>query len=204
MRKVFVVISLLFASFSSHAAVVIFATISSSYAWLSPDNSCSNVVLSFNNWAISRGISRRLVSCNTDPVTASTRLTDSGNTYSISGIFDVASLADLQALQSQLDAVVAAAGSGSNTTAADVATLQSQVSSLTGIVDQLTTQLSQFTSATGATIVQSTVHVNDAFGTATPEQYQAMMIIFGLLLSAGAAVWGVRRILKLFSSHAES
>lgn len=48
------------------------------------------------------------------------------------------------------------------------------------------------------------VTVKDGFGTATPDQYAAMASVFGAILCAAAAIWGVRRVLVLLSHTAES
>lgn len=50
----------------------------------------------------------------------------------------------------------------------------------------------------------SELRVKDSFGTATPEQYQAIASIFGLVLCAAATIWAARRLLRLFSHPAES
>ena len=50
----------------------------------------------------------------------------------------------------------------------------------------------------------SQITVASAFGTATPDQYSAMGLVFGLILCAGAVIWGVKRVLFLFSHSSES
>lgn len=37
--------------------------------------------------------------------------------------------------------------------------------------------------------------------TATPDQYEALLTVFGVALAALAVVWGVRRLLALFSAY---
>lgn len=37
--------------------------------------------------------------------------------------------------------------------------------------------------------------------TASPEQYEALLTVFGVALAALAVVWGVRRLLALFSAY---
>jgi hypothetical protein len=48
------------------------------------------------------------------------------------------------------------------------------------------------------------ITVTDAFGTATPEQYQAMALVFGAILSAAAVIWGSKALLQLLRSSNEA
>lgn len=49
----------------------------------------------------------------------------------------------------------------------------------------------------------STITVKDAFGTATPEQYEAMATVFGAILCALVIIWGVKQIHAFFQNTAE-
>lgn len=55
----------------------------------------------------------------------------------------------------------------------------------------------------GGTGATTSVTVTDAFGTATPEQYEAMATIFGLILCALVMVWGVKQIHAFFQNPSE-
>jgi len=45
------------------------------------------------------------------------------------------------------------------------------------------------------------VTVEEADGTATPEQYKAMAVLFGAVLAAACLVWSFKRFQALFSTH---
>lgn len=48
------------------------------------------------------------------------------------------------------------------------------------------------------------ITVTDAFGTATPEQYAALSLVFGAIITALAVIWGVKRVLRVFNNHSEA
>lgn len=58
--------------------------------------------------------------------------------------------------------------------------------------------------ATGGASTPLNVVVTDAFGTATPEQYQAMALVFAAALTAASIIWAAKRILYLFAHPNEA
>jgi hypothetical protein len=48
------------------------------------------------------------------------------------------------------------------------------------------------------------ITVADAFGTATPEQYAAMALLFGAILSAACVIWGLKTFLSLLRTSNEN
>ena len=50
----------------------------------------------------------------------------------------------------------------------------------------------------------ASITVQDAFGTATPEQYQAISLVFGAVLAAASLIWAAKRLLYVFRHPSES
>jgi len=49
----------------------------------------------------------------------------------------------------------------------------------------------------------SSITVTDSFGTATPDQYQAMALVFAAILAAAAIIWGVKQVLRVLRNPSE-
>lgn len=58
--------------------------------------------------------------------------------------------------------------------------------------------------ATSSQFAASPLTVKDAFGTATPEQYEAIALVFAAALSLLAFIWAGKRLVSLLSNIAEA